>query len=65
MPNKPYLNFNLDTLTIKTQNSFKNSALHIYKINISVKQAEKIILISADQAVGKSNKEIFKIGLCD
>ena len=65
MPTKPFLKVNADTLTIKTQNSIKNSALLIYKINISVEQTEKKIFISADQAVGKPYKEVFKIELSD
>lgn len=63
IPTKPFLKVKADTLTIKTQNSIKNSALIIYKINISVEQKEKKVYISADQAAGKTYKEIFTIKL--
>jgi hypothetical protein len=65
MPTKPFLKVSADTLTIKTQNSIRNSALLIYKINISVEQTQKKVFISADQAAGKPYKEFFTIVLSD
>ncbi|MBC7381953.1 MAG: hypothetical protein H7296_03040 [Bacteroidia bacterium] len=65
MPTKPFLKVNEDTLNIRTQNSIINSALRIYKIYISVEQKQKRIFVSADQAVNKQSKEIFKIELRD
>lgn len=65
MPTQPLLSLNNSKLTIKTSNSTKNSALLIYKVNVSVDQNKKEIYISADQAAGKDYKEIFTIELND
>ena len=55
MRDKPMLIINQDTLIIKTQNSVKNSALCIYKLNISVDNSQKRIYLSASQALCRSN----------
>lgn len=65
MPTKPTLRLNNNTLYVKTSNSIINSALLIYKINITVDQSKKEIYLSADQAVSKEYKETFAIQLDD
>ncbi len=65
MSSIPILKLNKNIVTIKTTNSIKNSALIIYKINISVNQNEETIILSAEQAVGKENKNIFTVNLTE
>lgn len=60
---QPKVAVNNKTLTVKTTNSFKNSALSIYCIGISVNHSQKIIYISAEQAVVKEAKNIFTLEL--
>jgi len=62
---KPSLSLDNNILTVKTSNSIKNSALSIYKINVSVDQSKKEIYLSADQAFGKDYIETFTIKLND
>lgn len=65
MPTKPILKLSNSILTVKTSNSIKNSALSIYKINISVDQNKKVVYLSAHQAAGKAFKEYFTLELTD
>jgi len=63
MPIHPSLKLSKNLLTVKTSNSIKNSALLIYKINISVDQNKKEVYLSADQALAKDYKETFTLEL--
>jgi len=65
MSTTPILKLNENQLIIKTSNSIKNSALSIYKINITVNQKKKEVYLSANQAVRKEYKEPFIIKLND
>lgn len=65
MPTRPSLSLNNNTLTVKTSNSTRNSALLIYKVNISVDHDKKEIYLSADQAAGIDYKDTFAINLND
>ena len=63
MSKKPALIVSGDTLTVKTSNSIRNSALSIYSINVYVDQTKKECYLSAEQATGKEFKDTFVIDL--
>ena len=65
MPTSPILIIHQDTLYVKPLNSIKNSALCIYKVNISVDNFQKEIYLSAYQALcgSKPYRDIFQIKL--
>ncbi len=63
MAARPAFKIENNILTIKTSNSRRNSALLIYKVNVSVDKNKKEVYLSADQAAGKSYKDIFIIKL--
>ena len=65
MATRPIVLLKDNILTIKTTNSIKNSALLIYKINISTDKEKKQIFISADQVAGKEIQDTFTINLTD
>lgn len=63
MTSRPVLKLKDNFLMIKTTNSFKNSALLIYKINLEIDSQKKYIYISANQAAGKKFQDTFAINL--
>ena len=63
MSKKPTIIVSGNTLTVKTSNSIRNSALSIYSVYVSVDQNKKECYLSAEQATGKEFKDTFVIDL--
>ena len=63
MVTKPTIKLNGDSLTVTTSNSFNNSALLIYEVNVSIDHNGKKIYLSAEQALGNKYKTSFIVDL--
>lgn len=61
MTNKPTVKISDKTIVVTTDNSNKNSALLIYKLDYSIDTARKSVDLKAFQAFNKDYKNIFEI----
>ena len=65
MGTTPILTIDKNVLTITTTNSRANSSLLIYEINLAANKLKNEIYLSANQATGKRNKNIFTFKLSE
>jgi hypothetical protein len=61
MRKSPSIEINDNKITIITENSIENSALLIYKIELSLDTAKKTINLTGFQGIGKENKTRFEL----
>jgi len=63
MPREPFIEIYENKIIVNTENSIENSALSIYKIDLSIDTINKTVQLKGFQAAGKDFKNKFELRL--